>query len=62
MAPRAAWRAEDTIEVFDIGKAKIGIAICRDSFFDEMTSTLYSKGAEIVLMPFGNTTCLVANT
>jgi hypothetical protein len=27
-----------------------------------MTSTLYFKGAEIVLMPFGNTTCLVANT
>jgi N-carbamoylputrescine amidase len=47
------WSAGDTINVFDIGKAKIGIAICRDSFFDEMTRTFYFKGAEIVLMPFG---------
>ncbi len=47
------WDAGNAIEVFDIGKAKIGITICRDSFFDEMTRTLYFKGAEIVLMPFG---------
>jgi len=39
--------------VLDIGKAKIGITICRDSFFDEMTRTLYFQGAEIVLIPFG---------
>jgi N-carbamoylputrescine amidase len=47
------WEAGDSINTFDIGKAKIGIAICRDSFFDEMTRTLFFKGAEIVLMPFG---------
>ncbi|MEW6403147.1 MAG: carbon-nitrogen hydrolase family protein [Chloroflexota bacterium] len=47
------WDAGNSIEVFDIGKAKVGIAICRDAFFDEMTRTLYFKGAEIVLMPFG---------
>ncbi len=47
------WDAGDSIHTFDIGKAKIGITICRDSFFDEMTRTLYFKGAEIVLMPFG---------
>lgn len=47
------WSAGNAIEVFDIGKAKVGIAICRDAFFDEMTRTLYFKGAEIVLMPFG---------
>jgi N-carbamoylputrescine amidase len=47
------WSAGNSIEVFDIGKAKIGISICRDSFFDEMTRTLYFKGAEVVLMPFG---------
>lgn len=47
------WSAGDAIEVLDIGKAKIGITICRDSFFDEMTRTLYFMGAEIVLMPFG---------
>lgn len=47
------WQAGSAIEVLDIGKAKVGITICRDSFFDEMTRTLYFKGAEIVLMPFG---------
>ncbi len=47
------WGAGDAIDVFDIGRAKVGITICRDSFFDEMTRTLYFKGAEIVLMPFG---------
>ena len=47
------WSAGNSIEVFDIGKAKVGITICRDSFFDEMTRTLYFKGAEILLMPFG---------
>ncbi len=47
------WGCGNEIEVFDIGKAKVGITVCRDSFFDEMTRTLYFKGAEIVLMPFG---------
>jgi predicted amidohydrolase len=47
------WGAGDSIDVFDVGKAKVGITICRDSFFDEMTRTLYFKGAEMVLMPFG---------
>lgn len=47
------WQAGASIDVFDIGPAKIGITICRDAFFDEMTRTLYFLGAEIVLMPFG---------
>jgi len=47
------WEAGSAIETFDIGKARVGITICRDSFFDEMTRTLYFKGAEILLMPFG---------
>jgi nitrilase len=46
------WRGGNSIEVFDIGKAKVGITVCRDSFFDEMTRTLYFRGAEIVIMPF----------
>lgn len=50
---RPYWCAGDSIDVFDIGKAKVGIAICRDAFFDEMTRTFYFKGAEVVLMPFG---------
>jgi N-carbamoylputrescine amidase len=49
---RPFWEAGNLIDTFDIGKAKVGITICRDSFFDEMTRTLYFKGAEIVLMPF----------
>jgi predicted amidohydrolase len=47
------WEAGEAIETFDIGKARVGITICRDSLFDEMTRRLYFKGAEIVLMPFG---------
>ncbi len=47
-----SWGFGDEIHVFDIGKAKVGITVCRDAFFDEMTRTLYFKGAEIVLMPF----------
>jgi N-carbamoylputrescine amidase len=50
---QACWGCGNEIEVFDIGKAKVGITVCRDSFFDEMTRTLYFKGAELVLMPFG---------
>ena len=46
------WTFGNEINVFDIGKAKVGITVCRDSFFDELTRTLYFKGAEIVLMPF----------
>jgi predicted amidohydrolase len=47
------WDAGSSINAYDIGKARVGISICRDSFFDELTRTLYFKGAEIVLMPFG---------
>lgn len=47
------WSAGNSIDVFDLGKARVGIAICRDAFFGEMTRTLYFQGAEIVLMPFG---------
>lgn len=50
---RPYWEPGDAIQVIDIGKARVGITICRDAFFDEMTRTLYFKGAEIVLMPFG---------
>jgi N-carbamoylputrescine amidase len=49
---QATWKAGDSIEVFDVGKAKVGMALCRDAFFDEYTRTLYFKGAEVVLMPF----------
>ncbi len=47
------WDFGDKINVFQLPQAKVGIAICRDAFFGEMTRTLYQRGAEIVLMPFG---------
>lgn len=47
------WTAGDSIEVFTVNGVAIGIAICRDAFFGEMTRTLYHKGAEVILMPFG---------
>jgi predicted amidohydrolase len=50
---RPYWGPGNAIEVFDIGKARLGITICRDSFFDEMVRTLYFLGAEVLLMPFG---------
>lgn len=49
---QGTWGSGESIDVFDIGAAKVGITICRDSFFDEMTRSLYFKGAEVVLMPF----------
>ena len=46
----------DCLDVLDIGKAKIGIALCRDAFFPSTFSTLYAKGAEVVLMPLAYST------
>jgi predicted amidohydrolase len=46
------WQSGTSINVFNIGFAKVGISICRDSSFPEYQRTLYFKGAEIVLMPF----------
>jgi len=46
------WRGGFRIEVFDIGKAKVGITICYDSLFAELARSLYFKGAEVLIMPF----------
>jgi len=50
---RPYWDGGSEISVFDVGGTKVGITVCRDSFFAEMLSTLYHKGAEVILMPFG---------
>lgn len=50
---RPYWQVGSQIDVFDLGGVKVGITVCRDSFFAEMLSTLYYWGAEVVLMPFG---------
>ncbi len=47
------WQGGQQIEVFDLGKVRVGISVCRDSFFTELVRTLYFKGAEVLLMPFG---------
>jgi len=46
------WRGGFEIDTFDIGKARVGIAICYDSLFSEMARSLYFQGAEILIMPF----------
>jgi len=45
------YRAGSSIEIIDIGKAKIGIAICFDNMFPEVQRVLAIKGSEIILMP-----------
>ncbi|RFU70571.1 amidohydrolase [Peribacillus saganii] len=41
----------DELEVFDIGPAKIGIAICYESEIPEISRILSMKGAEIIFCP-----------
>jgi predicted amidohydrolase len=36
--------------VFDIGKCKVGVVICYDAFYPEVTRTLALNGAEVFLM------------
>ncbi len=45
------------IEVFDIGKCKVGTTICYDSQFPELARILLIKGAEIHLMPHAMREC-----
>jgi predicted amidohydrolase len=39
------------INVFDIGKCKVGIGICNDNEFPEVTRILALRGTEVLLMP-----------
>lgn len=45
------------IEVFDIGKCKVGTTICYDSQFPELSRILLIKGAEVQLMPHAMREC-----
>lgn len=45
------FSAGEQIEVFDFLKAKLGIQICWDMHFPEMTTILSLKGAEIIFAP-----------
>lgn len=46
------WRGGYDIKVFHLEKARVGIAICYDSLFSELTRSLFLLGAEVLLMPF----------
>jgi predicted amidohydrolase len=46
------WRSGFDIGVIDIGKARVGIAICADATYMELIRTLYYRGAEVLVMPF----------
>jgi predicted amidohydrolase len=39
------------INVFDLGRCKVGIVICYDNVFPEVARVLALRGAEVVLMP-----------
>lgn len=39
------------INVFDIGKCKVGIVICYDNQFPELARIVALKGADVILMP-----------
>ena len=46
------WRPGTELTPINVGKAVVGIAICFDANFPEVTRTLFFKGAEILVMPF----------
>ena len=39
------------IQVFDLGKCKVGIVICYDNQFPEIARIIALKGADVILMP-----------
>jgi predicted amidohydrolase len=41
----------ERLDVFDVGKCKIGIAICYDNEFPELPRILALRGTEVLLMP-----------
>jgi predicted amidohydrolase len=45
------YKGGKDINVFDIGKCKIGIVICYDNQFPEIARVLALRGAEVILMP-----------
>lgn len=47
------FRPGQSMPIFDLGIAKIGVAICYDREFPEVTRTLALKGAEIIFLPSG---------
>ena len=45
------YKGGRTIQVFDLGKCRVGIVICYDNQFPEVGRIVALKGADIILMP-----------
>jgi predicted amidohydrolase len=48
-----AHRPGDRLEVFDLGFCRVGINICHENMYPELSRILALRGAEILLSPFG---------
>jgi len=48
-----AHRAGNALDVFDIGKCKVGINICHENMYPELSRIQTLKGMEVLLSPFG---------
>ena len=48
---KVCYTAGDSIEVINCRKARIGIQLCWESHFPEISSILALKGADVILMP-----------
>ncbi len=46
------WPGDTPPQVFDLGYARLGVAICYDRHFPEYTRPLVLDGAQIILSPF----------
>ncbi len=49
----SAHRAGSDLEVFDIGSCKVGISICHENMYPEVSRILSLAGMEVSLSPFG---------
>ena len=45
------YKGGRAIQVFDLGKCKVGIVICYDNQFPELARIVALKGADVILMP-----------
>jgi len=48
-----AHRAGNALDVFDIGKCRVGINICHENMYPELSRIQALKGMEVLLSPFG---------
>lgn len=46
-------RPGNALEVFDLGKCKVGINICHENMYPELSRVLALQGMEVLIAPFG---------